>query len=283
MQLHYHHDIDHLSAEHTFRTSPLVMLMLPLILAGASGALVWAIAAGHLPLFIGFSVLFMAPFVPLVLWINFLPTLRSTNWVLKLADGQVYVMLRNYRNPHAPGDGPTVVSFSPGEIASVGREVLQLSSPAVNNGRRTYWNEYRLELRLRDAAPPAFVAALKAERDRKPPQEGMVRSKSYYASPVTLDDDGRTIRILWMGRFDWITPRLKRTLAVLERTFLRHEDSIINRRNTEAMSAAELDDLVLRLLESGQKIDAVKLLTRHRGMSTTQAVRFADDLLATPR
>lgn len=277
MQLHRHDEIEALHAEQTFYTSPLLMLVLPTILLAISAVITWAILVGKLPGLMWCSVVFLVPFVPLVLWINFLPALRSTNWVLKTAMNRVYVNLRNYRNPHSPDDGPTVVSFAQNEIASIGKHMERFVSIG-SKGRPMYWTEYRLELRLREPAPPEFVTALEAERRRETPRTSFMRI-GLYPPLVTLDKEGHALRIVWYSRYDHVTPRINKAIALLGRTFLTHDEVFVNNTDLEKLSDVQFDDVIVKLLEGNSKLDAIKLLVKRRGMSTTEANRFVDELL----
>jgi hypothetical protein len=197
--------------------------------------------------------------------------------VLKTAINRVYIHLRNYRNPSSPDDGPTVVSFAQNEIASIGKHMERFAS-ITSKGRATYWTEYCLELRLREPAPPELVTALEAERRRETPKTGWMRI-GLYAPLVSLDNDGRAIRVLWYSRYDHITPRINKTIALLGRTFLTHEDVFINNTDLEKLSDIQFDDVIVKLLQGNLKLEAIKLLVERRGMSTTEAKQFTDELM----
>lgn len=278
MQLHHFRDLQHMQADHTFRTPPWGMLLLPVILTGICIALGWALVSGYLPCFFWASVAILAPLVPLVVAVNFLPALRPTNWVLKVRGDQLYVMLRNYRNRHFPDDDPVVASFDIGEIASVGKQEQRLSAPGSSAGREVHWTERRLEIRLESPVPDEFRQALEAERRRKPPAEGFIRARSYYPSPVSIDE--RTIRILWNGRHDVVKPSIERALDMLGRLVDVHGTAVLDRREVEDLSNSEFDDLILELCQSGNRMAAAKLLRRHRGYSTTEAKQLVDELLS---
>lgn len=280
MQLHHWKDVEQMHADHTFRTPVWGVLILPVILLVCCIALVWALVTAHLPAFFWISVVLIAPFVPLILYTNFLPSLRPTNWVLKVRGDTVYLMLRNFREGHSPEDSPVVVSFDFGEIASVGKLSKKISTPSSNGGDTT-WTQHSLEIRLRASAPQAFVDALNAERTRRPPAVGFVRKKSYYRSPVTRADS-RTIRILWRGRYEVVKPGINAAVETLTRYVDQHAAEVIDRTNPEHLSDSAFDDLVLALCESGAKIDAIRLLKRHRGYSTASAKAFVDELTESP-
>ena len=229
MQLHTWKDVEQMQADHTFRTPAWGMLILPVILLVCCIALVWALVAGQMPAFFWISVVIIAPFVPLIFITNFLPSLRATNWVLKVRGDTIYLMLRNFRERHMPEDGPVVVSLETGEIASVGKLSKKISTPSSNGGDTT-WTQHSLEIRLRDAAPQAFVDALNAERTRRPLAQGFVRRKSFYPSPVTLAD-ARTIRILWRGRYEVVKPGINSAVETLTRYVDQHTAETIDRTN----------------------------------------------------
>ena len=139
------------------------------------------------------------------------------------------------------------------------------------------WTQHSLEIRLREPIPGEIVDALDAQRRRQPPAVGVVRKKSYYPSPVT-NPDGRTLRILWQGRYDMVKPSIDAAVQTLSQYVAQHTEELLDRSKPEEMSAGEFDNLVLNLCESGAKIDAVKLLKRHRGFTTTSAKQFVDEL-----
>jgi len=276
MRLHTWSDVEHMQADHVFRTPPWGMLLLPLVLLAICAAVGWGLLAGYLPCFFWASVALIAPFVPLSFSTNFLPALRQTNWVLKVRGDRLYLMLRNFRERHFADDGPTVVSLEAGEIASVGKLAQRLSAP-TSRGSDMTWTQHQLEIRLRKVAPEAFVQALEAERRRKPPAKGFIQRTSYYPPPVTMPD-ARTIRILWRGRYDVVKPPVERAVQILKRQVAEHRETHLDRSNPEELSEREFDDLILDLCDSGAHMAAVKLLKKHRGLSLSDARQFVDEL-----
>lgn len=270
-------DVEGLPVDHTFRAPPAGMLILPIVLAAIASGMAWALLNQHLPkvLWAGVAVLFLL--IPFVIRTNFLPSLKPTNWVLKIQGDQLLIMLRNFRNPHSVDDEPIVFQIATTDIQSVGEQTRRVSMPS-NEGGRTVWKERRLEFRLHRSVPEQFRKALDAERRRRPPAVGMVRQKYYHPSPVSCDE--QTIRILWNGRSEVVTPSLSKALAVLSTMIQRHETLASESVSADCMTDAELDDLIIQLCLSGARIEAIRILQREKGYTLTKATRFVDELMS---
>lgn len=276
MQMYRNSDLPQIQMEHTYRTPPWAMLLLPLIMMAICIAMGWALVNKHLPGLFWVSLVILAPLSLVIVAVSFLPALRPTNWVVKVRGDRLYVMLRNYRNRHLPTDGPVIASFEMREIESVGEQKKEMSAPGTSKGKRTVWSERSLELRLKDPVPEEFHLALECERSRKPPETGRVRAANYYPSPISID--GRTIHIRWKGQHDALRPSLVRALEVLGGQVPVHGVEVLDRRNPEQLSDQEFDVLILDLCQSGKSIAAAKLLRERRGYSLTEAKKFIDEL-----
>jgi len=243
----------HLQADETFRTSPWGALVFPVVLLAAGVLLGWALARGWLSegrgdvpwipwagcVFLGLGSLF-------AFRVNFIPALAPSNWVLKLEGNRLYLMLRNYRNAHLPDDAPVVVSFETGEIESVGQQENRVCVPSSDRGGTRDWKERRLEIRLRNPVPQEFVMALQTQPEWS--GTGGVRSKNT-PSPVSYDE--QTIRILWSGPGEGISPRIDRALAILGRVVPVRDKSIVDRTRLATLTDSELDDHILELCQAG--------------------------------
>jgi len=61
MRLHRLRELQHIHADHAFRTPPWGMLLFPLILLAVSVAIGWALINGHLPAALWGSFVLLAP------------------------------------------------------------------------------------------------------------------------------------------------------------------------------------------------------------------------------
>ncbi|MFT5526995.1 MAG: hypothetical protein ACI9HK_004977 [Pirellulaceae bacterium] len=275
MQLHCAKDIEHIEADQTYRTPPWGMLLFPLVLLAICAGLGWAIINGHLHNFFWVVVTVLALLTLIVISEVFLPTLRPTNWVLKIHGNRLYLMLRNYRKVHQSDDGPTVASFGISEIASIGKQDRKLSS-SVGNGRRTHWAERRLEMRLKEPVPEDLRRALDTEISGRARSYKSRPTTRNYPSPINLDGD--TIQVLWNGRTDVIKPSIEHAIAELGKLVAVHETAAPDPIEPADLDKQQFDKLILQLCQSGDRITAVKMLRQHRGYSLSAAKQFIDEL-----
>jgi hypothetical protein len=89
-----------------------------------------------------------------------------------------------------------------------------------------------------------------------------------------------TVRLAWRGRFDWVTPSLHLVLGKLQGRITVRETTRSNLSASEPLSSDEIDNLTLRMVESGDRMGAVKLLADRRGYSLTEAHQFVEELTA---
>lgn len=261
-----------MQADETFRTSPGAALVLPAILLGACALLGFALVNGRIPALFWGAWGLLALAVPFTLYINFIPTLRASNWVLKVKDDRVYLMLHNFRNAHLPDDAPVIVSFEASEIESIGQRETHISIP-YPSGRTRSWKERRLEIRLKDTVPQEFLKILNAQTGWS--GTGSVRQRDI---PAPISCDEHAIRILWIGPHDGILPGIYQALEILGRIVPIHHGSVVDRNHPERLTDSEFDDFIRELCVSGNRIEAVMLLRQCRNWSFAEAKQFVDKL-----
>ena len=91
------------------------------------------------------------------------------------------------------------------------------------------------------------------------------------------------IRLVWRGQSDWISPPLHRILRELESHVTVAPTTYCDVSNLKDLNSEEVDTLTLQLVESGDKLGAIKLLQERCGYSTTEAHRFVEELTAALR
>ena len=261
-----------LHVEQTYKTPPWGMLMLPLALVAISGLLAWAILAQHLPGFFWFSVGVMIFFVPIIIWSSFVPSLRPTNWLLKLDGSRLFIMLRHFRNLQEDPQEQLVIELETHEIESVGKQSKKQVSVS-SDSTEVYWTDHHLEIVLRNDPDADIVAAWEKER-----QHSRGRDKGTKRQPTMVRIEGRSIFLLWNSKTDVIKPGLNHAIERLGRHVAVHEPVVIERKKLDDLSEEELDQKILEYCDSGHSIDAVKLLRKHRGYSLSEAKKFIDEL-----
>jgi hypothetical protein len=247
------------------------------LLVGVPGFLIWNAA---LP---WWAVMLAAGFAVLVVrWLggNVISAWRSGNWLLRISPDGLWINLRWYLNHEFP-PGRTVVHLPYERIACVRQHVVKRVEKTSDG--TTAWTERSLELQLTGAVPEELRAELAVERLRQVTRShlgGLAESRSRYGNSHVTVPANDVIRIAWRNRFCWVTPPLGRTLRELKRYVAVGEPTLTDFSNWQTMSDAEVDRLTLQLVESGDKMGAIKLLTARRGYSTTDARLFVEELTA---
>jgi hypothetical protein len=220
----------------------------------------------------------------LVRWMvgHVLKSWRRTNWLVRVSPNGVWLNIRSYLNRGFPA-ACTIVHLPYVEIDTA-REYACRRAEKSSDGT-TVWTERYLELQLNDRVPDELRTELAEERRRQVTKShlgGMVTSRSRSGhSPVTVVGEN-VIRVAWRSRFDWIVPSLKRTLRELRGRVRIGERAQADYSDLQNLPVEEIDKLTLQLVETGDKLGAVKLLTDRRGYSATEAHRFVEELIAGP-
>jgi hypothetical protein len=204
-----------------------------------------------------------------------------SNWLLQIAPDGLWINLRSYLNPELP-PGRTVVHLPLDEIEQACEHVWKRAEKS-NEGTTT-WTDRYLDIQLHDPVSAELRAELADERRRYVSRSyfrGIVKSRSRNGHvPVTILGDN-TVRLAWRGRFDWVTPPLSHVLRELRGRITVRETTHSNLSTIEPLTSEEIDTLTLRMVESGDTMGAVKLLTDRRGYSLTAAHQFVEELTAT--
>jgi hypothetical protein len=205
---------------------------------------------------------------------------RRDNWVLAVHRDGVWLNLRDAEY-HEAEPGLTVVYLPNGDIQSARRVVHRYTVPSGTN-ETTYHKDVFLELKI----PPDAVAQLRseivAERRRELPEKkhfgGKVTTRtrrSHMAIEAEADD---SIRIKFSGSSIGLKPGIKRTLATLGKFVPINVDYQGRTENWRNLDECQVDELVRRLVASGQTMDASELLMHRKGMNLTEARQFIDEL-----
>jgi hypothetical protein len=209
-------------------------------------------------------------FVPLML--SDIPLrFRRSNWVLWVREGSLWVNLRSYQY-RGPRDSLSVLELADRDV----REIWQHSERyTVPMGRRSVGqSRTTLELLLARADAGSIADALNAGR------RGQPRGSQVTVYSVLMPAPDR-LRIIWSDRGQLISPSLKRLMAELETRIKIGEPTRDDRPDGRTMTAEGVDDQIIDLVATGNRLGAIQLLTRRRNLSLTEAEKFIAELAQT--
>ena len=255
----------------------LVSVIMGAMLIGLPAFLVWH---APLPWWIKLLGAGLAGLVARWLIGNVLKSWRSSNWLLRIAPDGLWINIRSYLNHELP-PGRTIVHLPYEEIAQVCEHFWKRTEQSSDG--TTMWTDRYLDIRLVEPVAEPLRAELAEERRRYVANShlgGLATSRSRNGhAPVTVPSDN-AIRIAWRGRFDWVSPSLRRVLRELEGRVAVGSATHSELSSSQDLSGEEIDSLTLQLVESGDKMGAVKLLKDRRGYTMTEAHRFVEELTA---
>jgi hypothetical protein len=189
----------------------------------------------------------------------------------------VWINLRSYQD-RGPADSQ-VVHLDLREIERAGPFTETYTTPGESR-RSVEWKVRSLELHLTHQQTAELAAALTANRNRPPSEQdyGALRVStraSHFA--VSLPSPG-VIRIAWRGQSNWVVPSLQKVLDELSRHVRLAEPAEAVHADWKDLNESEIDQRVLDLVRSGDRVDAAQLLMRRRGLSATEAHRLIEGL-----
>jgi hypothetical protein len=263
----------------------------------------------------GFGIGWVSFWCLLIAWIAWLRIkagLMPTNWLVKLNTNTVLIKFRSFQNYAYPETDPVVIEFSWRDIAWV-RKTKETSHKDKGDETTTEFFTY-LDIRvdLSETELDELIQGLKNERKRKPlrsslgdlrhelfkarknkapkheidyikdkiNQEKAMKSQKtskssakYHDYPVRLVHDN-ILRVRWNS----IRPNIKKALAILSKHTKIEEEIKFVTDSTKDLSGKALDDMILERIEQGDEFDAIRLIKKHYGYSTTEAMQFIDEL-----
>lgn len=204
---------------------------------------------------------------------------RDTNWVLWIRPQSLCINLRSYQD-QSTLDTLSVVELSDDEIAEVQRRIERYTTPKSNGGTIDHKLE-SLDIHLCEAESGELATALAEIRRVQQPWSsflGMSSTSKVSLQSVSLPEPKR-VRIAWHGgQGHSIAPRLKRVLASLAPRLNIAEPADDRRPDWREIPDAALEDEILKLVCAGNRLDAIKLLKVRRGLSTTEAHLYVEEL-----
>ncbi len=241
---------------------------------GSLGAALWILSLyrrGDAPLFIaivsgGGLALFSLFFLHI-----FRKSLAGNNWYVAVkTDGVLLMRFRSHLNELLPTEDVQIASLQPGEIDSAG-VTKQLQKSDAHRGTRfqfftfldihtTCENLDQLGERL------AYEIQLKAKT-------------KYHVYPVSVD--GKTIRVQWRSAAFRLAPGIANIVADLDQRgvkILPTKRERVDLRATAVQNRENQEAGIIRMVQAGDRISAVRLARQLYGFDLTEAVEFVDEL-----
>lgn len=261
-----------------FRESRLQASIVVLVMTGFTAGAVWLGYAGE-----GLGRLFLwGVCVPSCLLVTLIAlrvsraTFGPDNWLVRYAPDGLLIQLRSYLNSHLPDEDETVAWIPTSEIRAASRTDLRREVPDSDRGTTVEKSSY-LDLRLRHPRTEELAEALRRERSRGAGRDGSLGKTKFHHYPVALPEPD-LVRILWSGPRSRVRPGLGRILRLLSERVPLEEGSRIKRSIPEASEGRALDDYIVELIETGDRIGAVKLVRLRYGYGLEKARIFVDEL-----
>jgi hypothetical protein len=206
--------------------------------------------------------------------------MRSTNWLVRVAEQGIYIKFRSYLNHHFPASEATAV-FIPFRDVRLTRLIRERQTLMDSDGRGARSQRRTIvEIELKRDAPE-IDEALAAER-----RAGAPRVARWYGSsagkfrhhPVRMSTP-RTIALEW-----GVVPRAKHFLAIMA-VHAPVESAKVVRDYTAlgALARHEQESRLLELAEHGQVMDAVRLARSLYGYDLAEAKLFVESLSSRAR
>jgi hypothetical protein len=218
----------------------------------------------------------------LVRWLggNVVKSWLQSNWLLRIAPDGLWINIRSFLNHEFP-PGRTVIHLPYDEIACV-REHVTKRAERTSDGNAE-WSERYLDIELSNSVPEELRTELAEELRRQVKRShfgGLAESRTRHGNSNVTVPSSNAIRLAWRSRFDWVTPPLRRALRELQGRVAVCEPSRDDFSNWKSMGDGQIDRLTLQLVESGDKMGAIKLLTERRGYTATDARLFVDEMIS---
>ena len=202
---------------------------------------------------------------------------HPSNWLVRLSQTGIYLQYRSYLNYTLPGDDPSVVFLSLGEIASARLVKERLETPdAMKPGAtQTQFLRY-VELEV-TGETASLAKALQAEREESAPQEKHwygTSSTLYRDYPVSLETS-RFLRIHWD-----VAPGPRKFLDALSPYTVIADTVSVTQDFTHLKSRSREDQQrqLRELSARGQTITAVYAARKIYGCSLAEAKQMVDSL-----
>lgn len=224
----------------------------------------------HFPAPLAYWIGGLCALIALFCLASFRARLKRSNWLLRCNQSGILVKYRYYGNWRMPADDVQVVGLDYAEIAWARKTNDERTTFGLSGEKQTHWLSF-LDLCLVKPDTSELQARLDAERHR----EWSVRVLLY---PVEVLPDG-IVRVSWKGCGGGRNPDA--ALRYLGR-FVRIADPVSGRTDLTTpsitLTAEEQDARIKKLLQSGDRMGAIKLTREVYDCSLSDAVAYVEKL-----
>lgn len=206
--------------------------------------------------------------VPRAFWQSFRRSLLPSGWLMHYRPEGLLIKFRSYLNVHFPPEDTIAFELPAREIAWI-RKAVEKRAWSRGGGGTSYQRVVCLDIMPAGTDLSDLKRCLATERQVKG-RTGRYSSSRYLHYPVRVLDSG-VIRLEWEG----ITPRIGKALRILSQSLpVRPEEGSDSDLASPAETPAGLEAQVRQLLESGQKMEAIRRVRIVRDGSLTEACEF---------
>ena len=209
--------------------------------------------------------------------IRVLRLLSHDNWTMGLASDGVWLNLRSVHN-RTFEPAATVVYLPFSDIRSARQEITQRTTETADSVYT--WTEVTLQLSVSTATADAIRQLVAHERQRRFERRTLVgitiRGRENHV-PVMVDRDDNVV-VYWKSRFGRLTPSISQVMQLMALQLPIQDTPPSQQIDWRELSDQQLDSYLLYLVEANDRLEAIKILVRRKGYSTTEAKRFVDEL-----
>jgi hypothetical protein len=203
-----------------------------------------------------------------------------TNWLVRAQTDGLLMKYRSYLNHHFPADDQTVAFVPFAEIEWVREHRITSTVPGGTRGDDTSYRYRYAEFKVPEDLATELSKHVDAEmRQVAPRRSGWISGSSRSSHYPVQAISGGLIRVEW-----GVKPSLKHFLNEMKSRIEVKEKlgTSIDFRKIQNMSKAEQEQHLLELIETGDRISAVKVVKRLYKFNTTEAMRFVDEFTMLP-
>lgn len=245
----------------------------------AAFPLLWWQLGAPWPVWGGCTLLAMVT-IPLLIH-DLLLRLRSSSWLLWIRTDGLWIRFRSYQDDSADDGTAAVAQLDYTEIRRI-QPLVEIYSTPSGDGQSSVRHREEALLILLNSAGSILNDALAIERSRQPSKRtvlGFVRVASKASHfPVTMPSPN-VIRLAWRGGHGHqLAPPLGRAVDELRKFTETAELVRRTRPSWSDMDDSQLQELIRHLVETGARIDAIRLLVRRKNYTTTEAHKHTEEL-----
>lgn len=208
--------------------------------------------------------------------------LKPGGWLVRTRTGGMLLKFRSYMNHQFSSDDPVVAHLSHSEIEWIREHRVDRNIPGAVRGEDTRSRHRYVEFKLHGNLAREIEHQLAAERQRKGPPRPKWLGNGYSYSPhyPVQTVEGGWVRVEWSVR-----PGIKVFLEDMAPyvSVASAERTTTDFRALGSLDKAEQERRLLELIETGNRMDAIRAARQIYKMDLTSAVQFIDELSTSNR